>query len=88
MMEMHTDEAYHTHCFIYFLSSFQFFSNRILSIQAVMHNKYIIDYSVLKELSVCLVKEGDSLMRAEDRERFENIPVLHIAFSPSCWLLW
>lgn len=86
MMEMHTDEAYHT--FIHFLSSFQFFSNHILSIQAVVHNKCIIDDSVLKELSVCLVKEGESLTRAEHRERFENILVLHTAFSPSCQLLW
>ena len=28
-------------------------------------NPLIIDYSVWKEFSVCLVKEGDSLMRAE-----------------------
>lgn len=66
------------------IALFSFF----ISVLFRSHDYSFIDYSVLKELSVCLVKEGDSLMRAEDRERFENIPVLHIAFSPSCWLLW
>lgn len=47
--------------FITIVVHFIFFLTSVLSVPYAVHNKVIVTcYSVWKELSVCLVKEGDS----------------------------
>lgn len=65
MTEMHINDTYHTHCFFLFLSLFSFFISFLFYCHTVSPKQWFtinpsfIEYSVLKELSVCLVKEGD-----------------------------
>ena len=63
MLEMYISEVYYTNCLFYIFSSFQFYP--IHSTVNVKRwyaiNPSNLDNSVWKELSVRLVKEGDSL---------------------------